>query len=437
MLILHISDLHFKKGEAGTELDPNSHLRNEIVRDVKEKCRAIGNSPDLVLISGDIAFSGNSEEYKFAQSWLENLCVNCGCDISNIFVVPGNHDVQRNVASRPVVQSFHSTIKSKAGDRSLLKTISGLISDEDSGPILYSTISNFNDFAAKYFCDLIAPNRTKIERRFELNDGSKLCVTGLNSTFVSSHLDEEGSLFVDQTGFNITRENGVVHLVLCHHPCNWLANGRDLEDHLNDVVQIQLFGHEHSNRVSLARDSFRLAASAAIPDRLEEDWEPGYNLLELEVLTEGGKRFLDLKGHVRIWQSNPGQFVPKMDKQKDYFGHRIELEAWRQPAASAQTLAAGMSSTVNMNQETDLIGEDASMTSLRELSIRFFSQTFSKKLEIAGKLSLFEEEDTHLPDHERFRKVLLRACERHLLAELESEIEKAEKLLASRNRQEN
>ena len=66
------------------------------------------------------------------------------------------------------------------------------------------------------------------------------------------------------------------------------------------------------------------------------------------------------------------------------------------------------------------------MTSLRALSIRFFKLTFSKKLEIAGKLSLFEEDDTELPDHERFRQVLLRARRREMLNKLEAEIEKAE-----------
>ena len=62
------------------------------------------------------------------------------------------------------------------------------------------------------------------------------------------------------------------------------------------------------------------------------------------------------------------------------------------------------------------------MTSLRTLSIQYFKLTFSKKLEIAGSLDLFEDTDTKLPDHERFRRVLLRARERNLLNELKAAI---------------
>ena len=407
-------------------MDPNHHLRNVLVRDAKAQCTALGVPPDAVLVSGDIAFAGEKDEYEFAQVWLEELCDACGCDFSKIFVIPGNHDVQRGIAGRLGVQAIHNDIKNTAEPHHLPDKISDFLNDEDTGKQLYGSIENFNDFATKYFCDLLAPDRTKIERRFKLNDSSTLCVTGLNSAFVSSHADKEGSLYVDPSGFTITRENGVVHLVLCHHPYNWLANGRELEDHLNDVVQIQLFGHEHTNRVLPGRDWFRVAASAAHPDRAERGWEPGYNLLELMIDTKEEQRYLEIKGHVRIWQNRPGQFVPKVDREKNHFHQLIPIDSWRPPVqptpitTSEDTFAISDSSEARRNEE------DTSMTSLRALSIRFSKLTFSKKLEIAGGLSLFEEADTKLPDHERFRQVLLRARERRVLQKLESEIASAE-----------
>ncbi len=33
MLILHISDIHFKRGEADSAMDPNHHLRVRLVQD--------------------------------------------------------------------------------------------------------------------------------------------------------------------------------------------------------------------------------------------------------------------------------------------------------------------------------------------------------------------------------------------------------------------
>lgn len=426
MLILHISDIHFREGEAGSPMDPNRHLRSELVRDAREQCTKLGAAPDAILVSGDIAFAGTAEEYKFAEAWFEELCAACNCDTSVIFVIPGNHDVQRDTAKKNLVQALHKDIKGTAPH--LLDTkLAGFLNEDDTAKQLYAPIANFNDFAAKFFCDLLPPSRTQIQRPFVLNDGSKLLVTGLNSTFVSSHTDTERSLFVDPASFTLTNEDGVTHLVLCHHPYNWLANGQVLSDHLNVVSQIQLFGHEHTNRIELHRDWVKVAASAAHPEKTERGWEPGYNLLELSVVNNNGERQLTVTAHVRIWQRRPGQFVAKMDRKATSFMHTISLEPWVAPTIpvdeSKGDLESTQAATATEPEGLD-IEEDTSMTSLRTLSIKYFKLTFSRKLAIAGGLSLFEEEDSKLPDHERFRRVLLRARERGLLVELEAEINK-------------
>jgi hypothetical protein len=66
------------------------------------------------------------------------------------------------------------------------------------------------------------------------------------------------------------------------------------------------------------------------------------------------------------------------------------------------------------------------MSGLRDVSVRFFKLTLSQKSAIAGRLGLLEEEDTNEPDFVRFRRVFIRARDRHLLADLEREIMTAE-----------
>jgi len=422
MLILHLSDIHFKNGEAGSPMDQDHHVRTVLLRDLRQQCETIGATPDVVLVSGDIAYAGAAEEYDFAQKWLEEVCKTAGCDTSTIMVIPGNHDVQQTITKKHLVQAIHNEIKATADPKLLPGKLTQLLNEEDSRDWLYRSIENYNDFATQYFCDLLPPDRTTVERRFELNDGSTLCITGLNSAFVSSQNDKEKSLYVDPSAHRITHEDGVTHVVMCHHPYNWLANGQQLEDHLNVVSKIQIFGHEHTNRVVLGRDWIRVAASAAHPDRREDGWEPGYNLLELSVDTEGNSRTLDIKAHIRVWQNRPTQFVPKMDGAVDHFSQSISLEAWTAPQTPSKSNHVAEESEV---PDGMVIEEDASMTSLRTLSIRYFKLTFSKKLEIAGSLELFEEDDTKLPDHERFRRVLLRARERNLLDELKAAIDAA------------
>ncbi|MCL8268745.1 MULTISPECIES: hypothetical protein [Leptospira] len=62
------------------------------------------------------------------------------------------------------------------------------------------------------------------------------------------------------------------------------------------------------------------------------------------------------------------------------------------------------------------------MNSVRDITLNYFKLTFSRRLAIAEKFNLLEEEGIDQPDHERFRRVLSRAKERSLLREIDSEI---------------
>ena len=66
---------------------------------VRENARE-GGFVDAILVGGDIAFKGSPAEYKVARAWLLELARQCGCPPEGIYVVPGNHDVDRGVCAR-------------------------------------------------------------------------------------------------------------------------------------------------------------------------------------------------------------------------------------------------------------------------------------------------------------------------------------------------
>lgn len=426
MLLIHISDLHFRKGVTGTAMDPYAHIRNELLRDAEAMCVKLGSSPDAILVSGDLTYAGDSEEFGFALEWLGQLCEKCGAELKNIFVIPGNHDVVRKVAADVVTQSLHHEIKS-AGEMTLDSTIQGFLTNKGAGHLLYSSLGNYNNFAGQFFCGLLPPERTIAKRDLLLNDGSKLRLSGLNSTFVSSEADKAGELFVDPSARNITRGKGVENIVLCHHPYSWLRHGDTLSDHLNGVARIHLFGHEHTSRIVLARDYVCINASAAHPERTEHGWEPGYNLIELSVAGKDANRELDIHVHVRVWQQRPNQFRPKMDKEEEVFHHKIELDAWVLPVAATESKIP-LEPLADKTEQTGILEPKPadSMDTLRDLSIRFFKLTLSQKSAIAGKLALLEDEDMEKPDFERFRQVLIRARDRGQIDDLEREVKDVE-----------
>lgn len=423
MLLLHLSDIHFRRGVAGTSMDPDLTLRNEIIRDIEKMCARLGKV-DAILISGDIAYSGHHEEYQFALHWLELLCGVCSCSLSDIFMCPGNHDVARDMAHGRVVQALHLQIK-RADDLSYDTLLRDLLTDEDASRELYKPIGNYNLFAQSFFCDIFPPKRTIATRDLVLNDGSKLRLSGFNSVLVSSASDVPGQLYVDPACHQLVREQGVEHLVMCHHPFNWLRGGQRLCDHLNDIARLQLFGHEHTNRIELARDYVRLAAGAVHPDRSEYGWEPGYNLINVHVSGTGTNRHLEVQVHVRVWQVAPGLFRPKIDRGDDpVFYSTMGLEAWTPPISEAREvfgLESSLSPPLVKPEGADLLGSDP-MKTLRDINIRFFKLTFSQKSEVAGRLGLLEDEDVNLPDFERFRRVFLRARERGIVEALDREI---------------
>lgn len=422
MRILHFSDIHFRKSEISTAQDPNFHLRSELFHDVVNQSQKLG-APDAIIISGDIAFSGDPAEFEFATTWLRSLCDACGCTMQSVFVVPGNHDAVRKLADENLVQLIHNGIK---GARDPAAELSKYLADTTSNRLLYQSLDNFNQFAGQFFCDLLPPERTRASRDLPLNDGSTLRLWGLNTAVLSSSRDDVGTLFVDQASFQITRERGVVNMVIAHHHLSWLQQGAKLADYLNDVAPVQVFGHIHTNRIDLNRDYMRLTASATHPDRGEAGWEPGYNFLELSVVGEPDARRLHLRAHVRVWQTAPGGFQSKMDRNVSVFEHYISLDPWRAPLVAPAPVSP-IDAPISGGGSTGLQnGQGQSMNNVRALGLRFYQLSFSKKLEIAGRLNLLEEQDMGQPDHERFRRVLIRAHERGQLEDLAQAVMAAE-----------
>ena len=88
---LHISDFHIKTGDS---YDRDKVL-GALVKSIAHYAEN-GRSPDLVFATGDIAFSGVEKEYTLAGKFFDDLLSVTKLDKSRLFIIPGNHDVDRN-----------------------------------------------------------------------------------------------------------------------------------------------------------------------------------------------------------------------------------------------------------------------------------------------------------------------------------------------------
>ncbi|MGA1869844.1 MAG: metallophosphoesterase family protein [bacterium] len=90
---LHVSDFHFKGNSDWQQDLVMKSLRQHVQKTLSEE----GLQPDFICLTGDIAFSGKEAEYKRASLFLRELVNAAGISFKQrLFVIPGNHDLDRD-----------------------------------------------------------------------------------------------------------------------------------------------------------------------------------------------------------------------------------------------------------------------------------------------------------------------------------------------------
>src|SRR5438874_11492893 len=101
--ILHISDLHIRGDRETDAAGRYRVLGPKWEENLKELLQRIG-AIDIVCFTGDIADWGREQEYtndsyRDATKFVNSLMGILKLPMERIFIVPGNHDIQRTVAS--------------------------------------------------------------------------------------------------------------------------------------------------------------------------------------------------------------------------------------------------------------------------------------------------------------------------------------------------
>nr|WP_315487991.1 metallophosphoesterase [uncultured Rhodoferax sp.] len=434
---MHLSDIHFREPAClNPQTDPELPYRTRLGIDVVRIC---GDGPvDAILVGGDIAFKAHPDEYKVATAWLLDLADKCGCPQDRIFVVPGNHDVDRAVCKKSKAISNAQSEIARAHPHQREATLRGQLEDVDAGVALFKPLTAYNAFASPFGCYIHA-SRPYWTYSLDLGSGVTLRFYGLTSTLISG-LDERdeapGRLYLSplQTGLN--PEPDVLNLVMAHHPPNWFVDAMEVDSAMNDRAAIQLFGHEHLQRCTRTPEYVRFSAGALHPERYELGWKPGYNLIDLSVAGEGQDREVRIQAQVRQLQRNPEQFIPvQSSKGQDVWHANIAFPAHakrvlRQGRVSAESVATALTpSPVSVPLPTASPAEVVmSSPSTKGLVFRFWHLTVSERRNLALRLNLITQADLELPEEERYDKALNLAAERGQLAELAGEVDKLQKL---------
>lgn len=260
--ILHISDLHLGSNESG----PGGYRRREVLGDAWDRNveALLEDGPiDIICFTGDIAASGKREEYALLTAFLKELRDATDVDADNVFVVPGNHDIDRGrseaawKALRTITAGeLEQLSRWMAGGRPL-RGIAESFRDE-----ILDRQAAYRDWVAKDLGrkELLPDNETG-HARLGYRASAKgrwpfpLHIIGLDSAWLAGDDNDAQKLLLteDQVGRLSSGLTGV-RIALMHHPLTDLADGSACRRRLAANVDLLLRGHLHETEVNLSAD---------------------------------------------------------------------------------------------------------------------------------------------------------------------------------------
>lgn len=278
-VFIHLSDIHFGQEKDGGLVFTNDDAKKRLLDDAAAEVAKLGRSASGVIVTGDIAYSAQFEEYAKAGKWLDKLAERIGCSRLNIQMVPGNHDIDRDAIT--AVTKFHLDSIREQGD----KMLDMLLDDEGQREALYDRFAAYRDFSSGYGCDLDVGGAYSADVAVSVAPGRTVRFVRLNSALICSRRDDEGKLILGARQRVFEAIDGEEMVVLVHHPLNWLQDSNEAARYFRSRARVIISGHEHFPSLDIEAvedrcDLLMLAAGATAPDDVDEKYTYKYNILE-------------------------------------------------------------------------------------------------------------------------------------------------------------
>jgi predicted MPP superfamily phosphohydrolase len=301
---LHLSDLHLR----GKETSVQREIFGKMLADIKTQLKKEELNLDAVFFTGDVAFSGQGEQYTQAIGWFDEVLEACGLagQRNRFFIVPGNHDVNRNAVEEPgfVLDQY------EAFARALLEPedyedINKFLGDDEHKKWAFKKFEGFAGFVDDFFPGegiKFDHNRYYSVRPIE-KDGHTVVVLGLNSAWLSFRDNEQGRLLLGERQVCDALEeaqkewaNARLHIALVHHPLYWLAEKdiHQVQQHLSSKCHLLLRGHLHCPSFSLQSTPDSHLCVFASGASLWAKWH-AYNIVKLDLDTGQGTAIVRLQ----------------------------------------------------------------------------------------------------------------------------------------------
>ena len=310
---LHLSDWHQKGKDFDRKL-----VRDKLIKDIENRKNISQDLAEInfIVFSGDVAFSGLPEEYQAAKKELfDPVLKACDLDPENLFIVPGNHDLNRAKFDLLPVQlskPLDSDIQAKEW-----------LFDRKKRSYALVPFEAFTNFVSRYTHQK-NPNYANI-RQYDI-DGKQISLLGFNSAWMcgrrkdsKGEIDDKGVVVVGEPQIHETLDKVSeydIKIAILHHPFSWLADfeSSQIERSLMEDCDIILRGHQHEPQVSFIYgtngECVTIPAGACYDHR---NYANAYNFVHLNLENGQGVVFLRCWNGKDKWRedidsSNEGKF---------------------------------------------------------------------------------------------------------------------------------
>jgi CheY-like chemotaxis protein len=319
---LHISDLHFHPPNYGTDI-----VLENLLDDIKQQMVKHDLNLDFVAVTGDVAHTGNMSQYKHAIDFFDRLLQVTGLQKRQLFVVPGNHDIDWALIKDEVATEHTETLTNKEvvdstlGKPSALRRILGKFRHYKRFVNTYLVDSEKTPL---HPCDHNHLFFTETIKKGE----SRIGLLGLNSAWMSAYkwrpgehrkgADDRHNLILGRRQLRealkeIEGPRLDVVIALMHHPTEWLKDEIDREEIealLEQNCHFILRGHLHDNKVIQQKtpggDAMTITAGASFKTRGNDLDYNGYNFVRLDFESDEGTIYLRCysKKHKEFWTAD-------------------------------------------------------------------------------------------------------------------------------------
>jgi hypothetical protein len=239
----------------------------------------------LIFITGDVAFGETrmdplKNQYAAAWKFFEELLSICGphdlpMPKERLFVVPGNHDVDRSKVNLVAQKGWHAIAKD-CDPSDFVKLNNQIASGSIEIVDAEKRLSAFNQFTAEFL-----PHCNRLENFgcFGLKvkiKGITVGIGGFNTAWSCSGAEDKDLLLFGAEWQTNAIENAILDcemkIALMHHPLDWLNPHEKsiLKSKLQTSFNFLLHGHIHEQWVSPSSTLSVLAAGAIGAENLNE-----------------------------------------------------------------------------------------------------------------------------------------------------------------------